>query len=230
MIETPATAPSLEDHDMAHDPLRPLPLPSVRRLPMYLRYLKELEAEGRESVSCTHIAEHLNLGSIQVRKDLALTDIVGRPKVGFETRALIEAIETFLGWNNTQEAFLVGVGSLGRALLGYGGFDEFGLSIVAAFDIAADKVGTTVRSKEVLPMEMLADLVQRMHINIGILTVPASAAQSVADLMTKSGMRAIWNFTPVKLTAPDSVVIEDVRMAASFAVLAKRLSDLLKRH
>ncbi len=214
---------------MPHDPLRPLPLPSVRRLPLYLRYLKQLEAEGRQVVSCTHIAEHLSLGSIQVRKDLALTDIVGRPKVGYETRALIEAIESFLGWNNTHEAFLVGVGSLGSALLGYGGFQDFGLSIVAAFDADAAKVGTTVHGKEVLPMDLFTDLVRRMHMNIGILAVPAKVAQAVADLMTGSGMLAIWNFTPVKLTLPAPVVVEDVRMAASFAVLAKRLGDVLKQ-
>jgi redox-sensing transcriptional repressor len=92
MIETLVSLSDQEGDDMPHDPLRPLPLPSVRRLPLYLRYLKQIEAEGRQSVSCTQIAEHLNLGSIQVRKDLALTEIVGRPKVGYDTRALIDAI------------------------------------------------------------------------------------------------------------------------------------------
>ncbi len=217
------------DEMAKHDPLRPLPLPSVRRLPMYLRYLRQVADEGRQVVSCTHIADHLNLTSIQVRKDLALTDIVGRPKVGYEVTALIRAIEEFLGWNNTHEAFLVGVGDLGRALLGYDGFRECGLEIVAAFDTSVSKVGTTVHGKQVLGMDMLTDLVQRMHINIGVLTVPAAVAQSVTDLMIISGMRAIWNFTPARLHVPESIVVEDVRMSGSFAVLAKRLSDVLVR-
>lgn len=217
------------DEMAKHDPLRPLPLPSVRRLPMYLRYLRQVADEGRQVVSCTHIADHLNLTSIQVRKDLALTDIVGRPKVGYEVTALIRAIEEFLGWNNTHEAFLVGVGDLGRALLGYDGFRECGLEIVAAFDTSVSKVGTTVHGKQVLGMDMLTDLVQRMHINIGVLTVPAAVAQSVTDLLIISGMRAIWNFTPARLHVPESIVVEDVRMSGSFAVLAKRLSDVLVR-
>ena len=123
----------------------------------------------------------------------------------------------------------MGVGDLGRALLGYDGFRECGLEIVAAFDTAVSKVGTTVHGKQVLGMDMLTDLVQRMHMNIGVLTVPAAVAQSVADLMIISGMRAIWNFTPARLHVPESIVVEDVRMAASFAVLAKRLSDVLAR-
>lgn len=217
------------DEMAKHDPLRPLPLPSVRRLPMYLRYLRQVAEEGRQVVSCTHIADHLNLTSIQVRKDLALTEIVGRPKVGYEVVALIRAIEEFLGWNNTHEAFLIGVGDLGRALLGYDGFRECGLEIVAAFDTAVSKVGTAVHGKQVLSMDMLTDLVQRMHINIGVLTVPATVAQSVADLMIISGMRAIWNFTPTRLHVPESIVVEDVRLSGSFAVLAKRLSDVLAR-
>ena len=124
---------------------------------------------------------------------------------------------------------MIGVGSLGCALLGYSGFQELGLNIVAAFDAAPDKVGTTVHGKEVLPMDTLVDLTRRMHMNIGILAVPAPVAQSVADMLTGAGMLAIWNFTPVKLTVPAPVVVEDVRMVASFAVLAKRLNDVLKR-
>ncbi len=213
---------------MSDDSVRSYPLPSVRRMPMYLRYLKQERQQGRSHVSCTHIAEHLNLNSIQVRKDLALTGIVGRPKVGYEVDALVAAVESFLGWNNTQDAFLVGVGSLGRALLGYDGFQEYGLKIVAGFDTSPELIGTTIHGKEILDISMLVDLMQRMHIHIGILTVPAQAAQEITDLMVSAGVRAIWNYTPSKLRVPPSVVVEDVRMAASFAVLSTRLTDLLQ--
>lgn len=213
---------------MTGDQTRSYPLPSIRRMPLYLRYLKQMREQGRCCVSCTHIADLLNLTSIQVRKDLALTGIVGRPKVGYDTDALITAVEEFLGWNNTHDAFLVGVGSLGRALLGYDGFKDYGLEIVAGFDKSPDVIGSTVRGKQILDITLLHDLARRMHIQIGILTVPAQGAQDVTELLVEAGMRAIWNYTPVQLQVPSSVVVEDVRMAASFAVLSTRLTDLVQ--
>jgi redox-sensing transcriptional repressor len=215
---------------MSDNELKPAPLPSVRRLPSYLRLLYELQARGREVVSCTHIADDLGLISVQVRKDLAMTGIVGRPKVGYQIPELISAIEAFLGWNNTKDAFLVGAGCLGAALLGYEGFQELNLNLLAGFDINPAKVGTQIHGKEIFPMEKLPDLVKRMHVLIGILTVPAAVAQDVADVMVRAGMRAIWNYTSAKLRVPDGVIVEDVKLAASLAVLSSRLAESLKRH
>ena len=214
---------------MPAEPLKGYPEPSVRRLPLYLRFLKQLKSRGRDVVSCTHISDDLGFTSIQVRKDLAMTGIVGRPKIGYEVPSLISAIEDFLGWNNAKDAFLVGVGSLGSALLGYPGFDEHGLNIVAAFDNAPAKIGQTIHGKEVLPLEKLEDLVRRMHVLIGVITTPADAAQATANLMARSGIRAIWNYAPVKLDVPDAIVVEDVRLAASLAVLTSRLKEALRR-
>ena len=126
------------------------PLPSVRRLPTYLRLLNELQARGRDVVSCTHIADELGLVSVQVRKDLAVTGIVGKPKVGYQIPELIVAIETFLGWNNTKDAFLVGAGSLGAALLGYEGFKDFNLNVLAGFDVDS----TTYHAGDTLPITL----------------------------------------------------------------------------
>lgn len=206
----------------------PVPLPTIRRMPGYLRFLRALKARGREVVSCTHIADELTLTSIQVRKDLALTGIVGKPRVGYYVPELIGAIEDFLGWKNTSDAFLVGAGSLGRALLGYDGFQEAGLNLVAAFDVDPAKIGTTIHGREVLALERMHDLASRMHVLIGVLTVPAAAAQDVATLMVMAGMRAIWNYTPVQLEVPESVIVEDVKLTSSLAVLCSRLGDLLR--
>ena len=126
---------------MTEEEIRVAPLPSVRRLPAYLRLLYTLQAQGRDVVSCTHIADDLGLVSVQVRKDLAITGIVGKPKVGYQIPELIGAIENFLGWNNTKDAFLIGAGSLGSALLGYEGFKEFNLNVLAGFDINPAKIG-----------------------------------------------------------------------------------------
>lgn len=205
------------------------PLPSVRRLPVYLRLLYELRARGRDVVSCTHIAEDLRLVPVQVRKDLAVTGIVGKPKIGYHVPELIGAIEQFLGWNNTRDAFLVGVGCLGAALLSYEGFSEFNLNVLAGFDNDAKKIGKSIRGKEVLPMEKLPNLVKRMHVLIGILTVPAAAAQEVADALVLAGIRAIWNYTPVSLRVPEGVIVEDVKLASSLAALSSRLAEALRR-
>ena len=214
---------------MTENELKATPLPSVRRLPTYLRLLCGLRARGREVVSCTHIADDLGLVSVQVRKDLAITGIVGKPKVGYQVPELIAAIEEFLGWNNTKDAFLVGAGSLGGALLGYEGFKEFNLNVLAGFDIDPAKIGTPIHGKDIFPMEKLPNLAKRMHVLIGILTVPAAVAQDVADAMVRAGIRAIWNYTSVQLRVPDSVIVEDVKLAASLAVLSSRLAESLRK-
>ncbi len=203
-------------------------LPTVRRLPMYLHLLKELDTQGREFVSSTHIGEKLGLDSVQVRKDLASTGIVGKPKIGFYVPALIGAIESYLGWDNSKDAFLIGVGSLGSALLGYAGFEKRGLNIIAAFDNDPNKVGNSIRGVEVLSLDKLPDLAERMNIHLGILTVPMESAQEIADVMVLAGIRGIWNFTQTYLQVPDSVFVQDEDLAAGLAVLSVRLARALK--
>jgi redox-sensing transcriptional repressor len=205
------------------------PLPSVRRLPAYLRLLQTLRAGGRDVVSCTHIGKDLGLVSTQVRKDLAVTGIVGKPKVGYNVPALISAIERFLGWTDARDAFLVGVGSLGRALMGYQGFQEYGLRIVAGFDVDPGKIGSEVHGKNVFPLEQLGARAVAMRVMVGVLTVPAVAAQDAAGAMVGAGIRAIWNHTPVTLEGPPTVIVEDVKLSASLAVLSSRLAELLRR-
>lgn len=211
---------------MSDKNLRPIPEPTLRRLPAYHEYLKRLQAQGKTSVSCTHIGEALRVYSTQVRKDLAVTGIVGRPKTGYDVTELMRAIESFLGWDDRRSAFLAGVGSLGSAILGYRGFQAYGLKIVAGFDSNPDLVGKEIHGKAVLPIEKLAGLARRMHVHMGIITVPAEAAQDVADRMIEGGIFAIWNFAPTSLKAPEGVVIQNENLASSLAVLSKRLENL----
>jgi len=208
--------------------VKPVPEASLRRLPSYLHLLRRLHAGGRELVSCTHIAESLDLNPTQVRKDLAYTGIVGRPRIGYPIRALIASVEHFLGWDNTTDAFLVGAGSLGRALLGYAGFQRYNLNIVAAFDVDPERIGTHWRGKPILDVDELPDLAGRMHVHLGVLTVPADAAQDAAHLLVLSGLKAIWNFTGVALEVPREVLVEDVDLGASLAVLSNRLAQRLR--
>lgn len=201
---------------------------TVHRLPSYYRELKVLADRGEETVSCPQIAGRLQLDASQVRKDLAATGVIGRPKVGYVVDEVIEAIEEFLGWNNNTEALLVGAGNLGIALMGYEGFSHRGLNIVAAFDADKAKIGSAIRGKHVLPMEKLPDMVARLGAAIGILTVPMDAAQEIADVMVHGGIKAIWNFTPAHLDVPDEIIVENVRLSESLAILSNRLADSLK--
>lgn len=175
-------------------------------------------------MSCTVLAEFLRRDATQVRKDLSYTGIAGKPKVGYQLDGLIQAIERFLGWDNVSEAFLVGVGNLGRALLGYDGFSSKGLSIVAAFDVDERKVGTEIHGRHVLALDRLPGLAQRLHVSLGIITTPGEGAQGVADAMVSGGIRAIWNFAPVLLSVPEHVVVENEQLSASLAVISQRLA------
>ncbi|MDO4575049.1 MAG: redox-sensing transcriptional repressor Rex [Planctomycetia bacterium] len=209
---------------MIPDPERTYPVPSVRRLPIYLSLLRRLRAAGLEAVSSTKIAEELKLTGIQVRKDLAMTGIVGRPKVGHSIHELIEHIESFLGWDRPQNAFLVGVGHLGTALLGYKGFAQESLNIVATFDNSPHKIGKKILGREVYPMEMFPTMAAKQEIRIAILTVPARVAQETTDVLVGSGIRGIWNFAPIQLSVPDDVIVEDVSLSSSLAVLSQKLN------
>jgi redox-sensing transcriptional repressor len=209
--------------------LKPIPEPTLRRLPIYYQYLKKMHDDSQlKSISCTKIGNDLNILPIQVRKDLAITDVVGKPKLGYSVEELIGTIEDFLGWNNTTEAYLVGAGNLGAALLGYQGFREYGLDIIAAFDTDESKVGTEIRGKKIIHAKKLPEMIRRMGIKIGILTVPAYCAQELADTMVRAGIHAIWNFSPAKVIVPPHVIVQHENLASSLVVLSKKLAVTLK--
>lgn len=202
--------------------------PTLKRLPLYHRFLKELQTAGRETVSCTDIGRDLDLDPTQVRKDLESVGIVGRPRIGYFLVKVIDGLEQFLGWKNTNDAFLVGAGSMGSALLGYHKFEQCGLKIVTAFDLDPSKIGTRIHGKHVLPLAKLPDLARRMHVLIGIITVPALEAQAVADLMIAGGIRAIWNFAPLRLRVPEQVIVHNEDLYCSLASLSQKLFKSLQ--
>ncbi|MDD3923021.1 MAG: redox-sensing transcriptional repressor Rex [Endomicrobiaceae bacterium] len=206
-----------------------VPEATIRRLPVYHHYLKQLENDGVVSVSCTQIANWLDFNPIQVRKDIEFTCVEGKPKIGYELKDLIAHIEEFLCFHIKNEAVLIGAGHLGYALLGYHGFKEFGLEIVAAFDNSQDKVDKFINYKKVFSIDKLEEIITRMKIKIGILTVPASCAQALADRMVAAGIKAIWNFAPIKINVPKDVVVQHENLASSLAVLSKKIDENIKR-
>lgn len=201
---------------------------TISRLPKYLNYLKALPKGEVTNISATGIAEALGLNDVQVRKDLSLVSDGGRPKVGYAIEDLIYDIEHFLGYDDTHTAVLVGAGNLGRALLSYSGFAEYGLDILVAFDADPALVGREINGKPIFPMEKLSEVCAQRQVKIGIITVPNYEAQHVCDLLVQSGVQAIWNFAPVHLTVPADVLMQSENMACSFALLSKHLSEKLK--
>jgi redox-sensing transcriptional repressor len=193
--------------------------PSIRRLPSYLHIIRQLQGEGDEYISGTIIAQELNLEPIQVRKDLAITGITGKPKKGYPVDALINAIERFLRWDSERNAVLVGAGNLGTALLGYREFRLHGLNLVAAFDKNPQKIGSLIHGVRVLPVEDMETRVRILKIETAILTVPSPAAQETADVLVKAGITGIWNFTNIKLKAPENVAVQKEDLSSGYAML-----------
>ena len=158
---------------------------------MYLSYIQSLPEDAPKNISATTIAEALQLNDVQVRKDLASVSSSGKPKVGYNVKDLIAELEAFLGYNDIDNAVIVGAGSLGKALLNYSGFKAYGLNIIAAFDLCEEP--TEFQGKTVFPIAQLGSFCRKVNVHIGIITVPASSAQEICDLLVESGIRAIWN-------------------------------------
>ena len=199
----------------------------LKRLPGYHAYLKSIQNPDSPYISATAIANALDMGEVQVRKDLAMVSDGGRPKVGYIREHLIEDIEQFLGYDNTTDAILVGAGRLGQALLGYSGFDEYGLNILAAFDIRPETKSKD-SGKPILPLDQMESFCREHKILMGIITVPTEFAQEACDRMIQAGIKAIWTFAPTHLDVPDHVMVHNENMANSLAILSMHLQAQMK--
>lgn len=198
-----------------------IPKATLGRLPQYLEYLRSLP-EIRRTISATAIAKALSLGDVQVRKDLATVSGAGKPKIGYETDQLIADIESHLGYERLTNAVLVGAGKLGRALLDYDGFEDFGLRIIAGFD--CNETVLTKGTKDILPIRDIEVYCREHDVKLGIITVGQGSAQDVCDKLVGSGIRAIWNFAPIPLKVPNGVLLKQENLALSLAYLKDQIS------
>ena len=191
-----------------------IPEPALRRLPWYLAYVSLLRQRGVEYVSSTGISRGINVDASQIAKDLSFLDIKGKTRIGYEVKLL----------ERRHNAAIVGVGSLGRALMSDSGLANYGLEIVAGFDVSPALIGTS--TPQGLPIYDVAELATRarqLEVEIGIVTVPVEYAQEAADEIIAAGMKAIWNFTPYRIMAPDDVVISNTSIYAHLAVMYNRM-------
>lgn len=208
---------------------RNIPEPALRRLPWYLAYVKLLKNQGESYVSSTQIAKKINVSPTQIAKDLSYVNISGKTRVGYEIDQLIDVLEEFLGFRSSHKAVLFGVGSLGAALLADSGLEQYGLKILAGFDIKDDIVNTKINN---IPVYHADEFIERnrktIKAEIGVLTVPADIAQQTADYLIEGGVRGIWNFTPFRIRVPEGVVLQNTSIYAHLAVMFNRLKQLPK--
>jgi redox-sensing transcriptional repressor len=199
---------------------------AIRRLPHYLKYLKNLDTASNDHISASLMAADLQLYEGLVRKDIAaVSSVSGKPRVGFKVDDLISDIEYFLGYDMPNRAVLAGAGHLGKALLCYRGFESYSLEIVAAFDIAEKLIGRQICGKEVFPLQKACDLCPRLNVQIAIITAPAAVAQEVCDIFVGAGIMAVWNFAPVQLSVPRGILVQNENMAESLAILSNHLME-----
>lgn len=201
-----------------------LPEPTLRRLPWYLAYVEILRARKVDYVSSTHISRALNVDASQIAKDLSFLSLKGKTRIGYEVEALASTLSEFLGFRTPHKAYVFGAGSLGMALMQDSGLSNYGLDIVAGFDIDPAKVGTTVGNVPIHHIDMLEEVMAAEPATIGILTVPADKAQDTADIAIGEGIRAIWNFTPYRVKVAEGIVMANTSIYAHLALIYNRLN------
>ena len=201
-----------------------VPEPTLRRLPWYLSNIKLMKDKGEQYDSSTQISKEINIDASQIAKDLSYVNISGRTRVGYNIDALIEVLESFLGFTNMHKAFLFGVGSLGAALLRDSGLHHFGLEIVAAFDVNPELVGKDLNGIPIFHSDDFEAKMKEYDVNIGVLTVPINIAQEITDKMVDGGIKAVWNFTPFRIRVPENIVVQNTSLYAHLAVMFNRLN------
>ncbi len=203
-----------------------IPEPTLRRLPWYLAFVKLLKKRGETLVSSTQIAKEISVDSSQVAKDLSFINVVGKTRVGYDIDALIKMLEDFLGFTSSHKAFLFGVGSLGASLLHDSGLNQYGLNVVAGFDVDSKVIGTSINGIPIYDIAKFPEIHKKMNAKIGILTVPVDNAQKVADTMIAGGIKAVWNFTPFRIRVPENIVVQNTSIYAHLAVMFNRLNSI----
>lgn len=200
-----------------------VPLPTLRRLPLYYRLFKEKKAVGDEWLSSEIMSQVLGFGAIQVRKDLGAIGAAGSPKRGYPIAQTIEILNGFLGVNDYTDVFLVGSGVLGAAVLADKGLEQHGFKIVAIFDLSPERVDQIVAGKKVFPLEKLPDLTKRMGVKLAILAVDQDQVGPAADVLVRAGVGAVLDLTGASIYFPSDILVTRVNFSASLASLAGEL-------
>lgn len=196
-----------------------IPQPTIARLAIYLRDLRAALKEGVKTLSSAEIERRTGISSGQVRKDLSYFGEFGKPGRGYEVATLVGRLSGIMGLDREQPLLIVGAGNLGAALAGYPGFSQSGFQVVAIYDNNYSKIGRKIWDLEILDIQRLPELNREMKAKIGIIAIPASAAQEVADLMVEAGVKVILNFAPTRVAVPENIVVRNVDLTQELQIL-----------
>lgn len=198
---------------------------TIDRMPLYFRTLRLVEEENLKIISSDELGRRLDITPEQIRKDLATFGQFGRKGIGYDVQTLKNSIANILGLHNNWRLAIVGVGHLGGALANYGNFTSLGFSVVALLDSDKKIIGNIVNGLEVADSSDMEEIIAAYSVDIGVITVPASAAQSVADSLIAAGVKGIWNFAPIKLTVPPEFPIINEDLSIGLSALSYHMSQ-----
>ena len=200
-------------------------LKQIERYPIYLNVLLSLRNSGVNKVNSRFLASALGYSEEQVRKDLQIVSPKSsKPGCSRDVNLLIEHLKEYLGYNNSNKAVLVGVGHLGSALLSFKGFDDYGLDIVAGFDIDPSLTGGTVNDKPIYSIFNLDNKIKELGVDVAIVATPKDVTQEIVNKLINSGIKAIWNFVPIHLVVPENIIVENMDLARSLAVFFHKIN------
>ena len=200
-------------------------LKQIERYPIYLNVLLSLRNSGVNKVNSRFLASALGYSEEQERKDLQIVSPKSsKPGCSRDVNLLINHLKEFLGYNNSNKAILVGVGHLGSALLSFKGFDDYGLDIVAGFDIDPSLTGGTVNDKPIYSIFNLDNKIKELGVDVAIVATPKDVTQEIVNKLINSGIKAIWNFVPIHLVVPENIIVENMDLARSLAVFFHKIN------
>ena len=200
-------------------------LKQIERYPIYLNVLLSLRNSGINKVNSRQLADALGVSEEQVRKDLqVVSPNSSKPGCARDVNLLIKYLKDFLGYNTINKAVLVGVGHLGSALLSFKGFDDYGLEIIAGFDIDPSLTGGSVNDKPIYSIFNLDNKIKELGVDVAIVATPKEVTQEIVNKLINSGIKAIWNFVPIHLVVPENIIVENMDLARSLAVFFHKIN------
>ncbi|MCX7917072.1 MAG: redox-sensing transcriptional repressor Rex [bacterium] len=202
-----------------------IPYDTIKRLPVYLRYLIDIQKKGKKIVSSSEITNFLNIPSEQFRKDLSYFGKFGKRGIGYDVNLLIKELKKIIGIDKKVKVILIGVGRLGSALIRYKGFSSLNMEIIGIFDNDPSKIGKEVEGMKIMGMKELKKFIEKEKVQIGIITVPSEMAQEVAKTIIQVGIKGILNFAPVRLNLPPHIFVSYVDMASELGALICKLKN-----
>jgi redox-sensing transcriptional repressor len=204
---------------------RSISMAVIKRLPKYYRYLRELDKNEVDRISSKELSERIGFTASQIRQDLNCFGDFGQQGYGYNVKELLYQISVILGLNKEYNTVIIGAGNIGQAIANYTTFDKMAFNLKGIFDVNVKLIGLKIRDIEIKDMDELDAFLQKEKINIAIICVPKNRAQGVADIVTKNGVKGIWNFAPIDLKVREDVIVENVHLNESLMTLSYLLNE-----